>query len=62
VDSIDKEILQDLPAMEFTANILHFTLYSISSILDLLKRTSQATINKLNLPRDISGKNPSQFG
>jgi hypothetical protein len=52
VDSINKE---NLP-MEFTANILHFTQYLISS------GTSQGTVNKLNLPRDISGKNLSQFG
>jgi hypothetical protein len=34
---IDKDICKILSAMEFIANILQFTQYLISSILDLLK-------------------------
>jgi hypothetical protein len=44
-----------LPAMELISNILQITLYLISSELDLFKEngtgTSQATFNKLQLPR-----------
>jgi hypothetical protein len=47
-----------IPAMEFTANILQLTQYLIQSILNLLKEngtgTSQATFNKLQMPRNIS--------
>jgi hypothetical protein len=52
--------------MEFTANILHFTQYLISSVLDLLKRKCDwyitSNIQLIKLPTDISEKISSKSG